>query len=277
MLTELLIDLIAAAISRIILASPIIIIVLLIVNGKKSPKKKPQNKQTNSKGPYGTGWIWNNKTQKWEYAPARKPEKNINPTFEEWRAQKEQQEINSTPANSKTEQGTYRYDYIHIPDEETSFNQTYTTSAARSTAAPKEPEPLRQELKHDEPPKTGYEEAYEVTPLLTYNESRNFATLQTAANRKGYIICPKVRLADIITPRSGDKYYSHFGKIKSKHVDFAICNSKMKVLAVIELDDNSHNRPDRIERDNFVNSILEANGIKVIHTRHITDDILDDL
>ena len=51
----------------------------------------------------------------------------------------------------------------------------------------------------------------------------------------------------------------------------------MKVVAIVELDDNSHDRPDRKERDEKVDSILTANNIKIIHTRHITSDILDDL
>jgi len=90
-----------------------------------------------------------------------------------------------------------------------------------------------------------------------------------------------MRLADIVKPRTGefyDKYYeANFRRISQYHVDFTILNDRMKVVAIIELDDNSHDRPDRIARDEKVDSILEANNIKIIHTRHITDDILDGL
>ena len=40
----------------------------------------------------------------------------------------------------------------------------------------------------------------------------------------------------------------------------------MKVIIIIELDDNSHNRPDRIERDSFVNDVLQSNGYKLVRT-----------
>lgn len=244
---------------------------------------------------YPTGWTYNDKTGKWDppdylrkeskdkwrwdankgiwidqekeerLEKYRKYHEGRPPTFEEWKANREKQEIDSTPANTSTEQGTYRYDYIHLADEEVHIPKTAAAQNANKPVEANEPEKQ----------KTGYEDAYEATPILTYNESRNFKALQEAAYRKGYMICPKVRLADIIKPRSGDKYLSHFGKIKSKHVDFVVCDQRMNVLAVIELDDKSHDRPDRIERDQFVDSILEANGIKVIHTRHITDNILD--
>ena len=123
-----------------------------------------------------------------------------------------------------------------------------------------------------------YKDAYEAVNILTRNEKQNYITLKEAADRKGYIICPKVRLADIVKPRNDPEYMARFGKIKSKHVDFVIYNEDMsKLKAVIELDDSSHDRPDRIERDEFVDFILQDCGYKVIHTRYITPDILDNV
>ncbi len=130
----------------------------------------------------------------------------------------------------------------------------------------------------EEEPNTeyNYSECYQSRYLLTKNEWYAYKQLKEIADKKGYIICPKVRLLDIIEPRHGTKkYMSSLGKIQSKHIDFLICDQNLYIKAVLELDDNSHNRIDRIERDNFVNDILKSVGYKVIHTRGITENILD--
>lgn len=46
---------------------------------------------------------------------------------------------------------------------------------------------------------------------------------------------------------------------------------------IIELDDTSHDRKDRKERDNFVDEVVESVGYKIIHVRAITDDIINQL
>lgn len=118
---------------------------------------------------------------------------------------------------------------------------------------------------------------YEPIPLLTWNEKQNYMALRDAAEEKKLWICPKIRLADLIKPHDGEKYMSNFGKIKAKHVDFVICDREMNVKLIIELDDNSHYQKKRIERDKFVDKILTATGYKIIHTRAITPEILDNI
>lgn len=121
-----------------------------------------------------------------------------------------------------------------------------------------------------------FSEAYYAKELLTANELRAYAKLKQQADERSLVICPKVRLADIVHPREGDpNYFSHFGRIKSKHVDFVICNQLMIVLGIVELDDNSHNRRDRQQRDQLVDAILTSVGYKIIHTREITPNLLD--
>ena len=89
-----------------------------------------------------------------------------------------------------------------------------------------------------------------------------------------------MRLADLVTPtasRYDKSYMSYFGRIKAKHVDFVVFDQYMRPKAIIELDDSSHDRKDRQERDKFVNEILKDAGYKVIHTRYIWPDILDNV
>ncbi len=123
-----------------------------------------------------------------------------------------------------------------------------------------------------------YKMKYQSKRILTGNEQANYHNLKLAADRKNYVICPKVRLLDIIEPRQNQyRRQALLSKVQSKHVDFVICDQGMNIKAIIELDDRSHLRKDRIERDQFVDSILRDVGYKVIHTWRIQENILDDI
>ena len=71
-----------------------------------------------------------------------------------------------------------------------------------------------------------------------------------------------VRLADLIVVRRGlDQSARQVArnKIQSKHIDFVLCDKDTLVpVCCIELDDRSHQRPDRMKRDRFVERALEA-------------------
>lgn len=96
--------------------------------------------------------------------------------------------------------------------------------------------------------------------------------------KKELIICPKVRLLDLLEPRKDTQNYKTlFYKIQAKHVDFVICDQNLYVKAILELDDNSHNKKDREERDNFVDTILQDVGYKVIRTKYITEKTLQNI
>lgn len=119
---------------------------------------------------------------------------------------------------------------------------------------------------------------YQVKYLLTKNEWYEHKKPQKFANEKGLVVCPKVRLLDIIEPRRGENNYkSLMYKVHSKHIDFLICDQAMHIKAVIELGDNSHNQKDRQNRDAFVDQILTSVGYKVIRTHSITEDTLSEI
>lgn len=123
-----------------------------------------------------------------------------------------------------------------------------------------------------------YSDCYQPKYLFSKNEWHAHRKLKEIADRKGLIICPKVRMLDIVEPRKGEKdYKSLFYKIQAKHLDFVICDKGMRVLGVLELDDNSHEQQDRKDRDSFVDEVLESCGYKVIRTKYITETVLDGL
>lgn len=120
-----------------------------------------------------------------------------------------------------------------------------------------------------------YQTKYQAKYLLTKNEWYEYKKLHEVALKHNLQICPKVRLADIIEPRKGTgEWQKLFFKIQAKHIDFLICDYSLRILAVLELDDNSHKQADRQERDKFVDDILRSVGYKVIRTKSITDEVI---
>jgi very-short-patch-repair endonuclease len=77
----------------------------------------------------------------------------------------------------------------------------------------------------------------------------------------------KVSLGDIFYVKSNDasKHRIYTNKIDRKHVDFLLCNPKaVRPFLGIELDDKSHQRNDRQERDQFVDQVFAAAGIPLV-------------
>lgn len=121
-----------------------------------------------------------------------------------------------------------------------------------------------------------YTKQYQPKYLLSRNEWYQYKKLKEIADIKNLVICPKVRLLDIIEPRHDCySYKGCLGKISSKHVDFVICDQDMHIKAIIELDDSSHDTQKGKERDRFVNQTLTNVGYTVIRTRYINNNILD--
>lgn len=80
------------------------------------------------------------------------------------------------------------------------------------------------------------------------------------------MVCPKVSLDDVFFVSSPDENYAAWNKINRKHVDFLVCSAhSLRPLFGIELDDSSHQRPDRMERDQFVNQVFHAAGLPLAH------------
>ena len=62
----------------------------------------------------------------------------------------------------------------------------------------------------------------------------------------------------------GQNWSGAFSKINGKSVDFLICSNSMKPIVAIELDDSTHNSPNRQKRDMFVNSIINNADIALL-------------
>jgi hypothetical protein len=114
----------------------------------------------------------------------------------------------------------------------------------------------------------GPSSTYEAVPAFLSAAERSFFGVLRQSLKEEYYIFPKVRLADIARParnpsRSG--WQSAFNRICGKHVDFVLCDpASLHIVAIVELDDRSHERFDRGFRDSFVDSVLSDAHIPVL-------------
>ena len=78
--------------------------------------------------------------------------------------------------------------------------------------------------------------------------------------------CPKVNLADVFFVVRPNENQSYRNKIDRKHVDFLLCDATtMRPRLGVELDDKSHQRADRRERDAFVDQVFRTAGLPLLH------------
>lgn len=108
--------------------------------------------------------------------------------------------------------------------------------------------------KNDEKEKNYFEGKLNKT-ILTKNELNFYNQLKLVTDKYNLIIFCKMRVADLISTNN----ISEFNKIKSKHIDFTICNKETNPLLFIELDDSTHNnyrnKQNDIKKDNIFYSI----------------------
>jgi len=106
--------------------------------------------------------------------------------------------------------------------------------------------------------------------LLTPPEKAFFRFLVKAVGSRAHV-CPKVRIADILDVARGfhskEDQDRAFRMIAQKHVDFAVMDNHGQVRFAVEVDDSSHDRADRRERDVFVNNAFGSSGITLVRVK----------
>ena len=104
--------------------------------------------------------------------------------------------------------------------------------------------------------------------LFTPAERSFFGVLEQAVAGQ-FKVFGKVRLGDLIQPAKGLTQSRRTGlrnSIQQKHVDFVLCRpDTLEVAGVVELDDASHGRKDRADRDDLVDKALGSAGIPILH------------
>ena len=121
------------------------------------------------------------------------------------------------------------------------------------------------------PIKNGPSDLYGVStmtrrPLLTVTETTFFRALQDAVGTR-YIIFTQLPLWTMIDTATDDNRLATIvqNRISLRRVDFVLVDPvTLEPQAVIELDDRSHEREDRVKRDIFVASVLKQVGIPLV-------------
>lgn len=109
----------------------------------------------------------------------------------------------------------------------------------------------------------GGKHRYESRRFLLTKGERAFYGVLLASVPPDVAVFAKVRLADLMTPRSGKGWQTAFNRIAAKHVDFALCGvHELEVRACVELDDKSHQS--RGDRDRLVNECFASAGIPLL-------------
>lgn len=105
--------------------------------------------------------------------------------------------------------------------------------------------------------------------LLNIPERQFFEELQKMLPEK-YIAYPQIVLGSIVDVKSGVRSFKKYhSKINKKTIDFVVFDKKyLQPVLGIEYDGKTHERSDRIERDNFVDDVFQTVGLPILHIKH---------
>jgi hypothetical protein len=109
---------------------------------------------------------------------------------------------------------------------------------------------------------------YVLGDALFTAAERSFLGVLDQAVGNEYRVFGKVRVADVVAVAKGTPkplWQKAFNQISAKHFDFVLCRpNDLKPVCVIELNDQSHSKENRQERDKFLERVCTAAGIPLI-------------
>lgn len=99
--------------------------------------------------------------------------------------------------------------------------------------------------------------------IITLNELNFYTILIEIVKEMDMILFSQVALYNIIETKNNNQ--AAFNKIRSKTIDFVIVDkNNCRIKLCIELDDYTHKKQDRIERDKFINKLFDDLNINLI-------------
>ena len=109
---------------------------------------------------------------------------------------------------------------------------------------------------------------YKVSKRFLSESEHSFYLVAKKVLGEHYMVCPQVSLSAVFIVTTHRSFWSDFHRISQKRVDFIVCDAlTMQILFGIELDDSSHQRPDRVERDDFVNHVFQFAGLPLVRVK----------
>lgn len=116
------------------------------------------------------------------------------------------------------------------------------------------------------------EDPYYKRKVLTNPEQILYNRLYKAL--PDYMILAQVPLSQILRVKKGYNFYQWNNRINRMSVDFTVCRKDSSIVAVIELDDSTHQRKDRQDADAKKDKALNSAGIRII--RYSVNNIPDE-
>lgn len=114
---------------------------------------------------------------------------------------------------------------------------------------------------------------YKEVQLLTPNEHFFFQSVKEIFKANGLFLCPKVRMEDFIWTDwetynlTWQQEQAARNRIKSRHIDFLICDEDMRIQGGIELDDSSHYDENAQKKDNFKDNVYQKTGFRCFRVK----------
>jgi very-short-patch-repair endonuclease len=105
--------------------------------------------------------------------------------------------------------------------------------------------------------------------LMSKTESDFFIKLERVVSERYYVF-PQVHLSAILDHRvKGQEWKYAFSHINGKSVDYVLCSRvTLEPTCAIELDDYTHDKPDRRERDTEVERIFEVANLPLVRFKN---------
>jgi hypothetical protein len=104
--------------------------------------------------------------------------------------------------------------------------------------------------------------------IMTKAENTFYKKMQEITGERYYIV-PQAHLSMFLNHKVGNQSRrGSFAVINGKSVDFLLCEKETsRPILAVELDDHTHNRSDRVERDKLVEEILHNSDILLVRFR----------
>lgn len=117
--------------------------------------------------------------------------------------------------------------------------------------------------------------------VMTQVEGEFFKRLNAAVSER-YLVFPQVHLSALLDHRvKGQDWRIAFRHINGKSVDFVLCDkTTLQPVYALELDDFTHNRRDRAERDAEVERIFKEARLPLVRFKSLnvsSDEIVQSL
>lgn len=134
----------------------------------------------------------------------------------------------------------------------TTFNSSHETSNRKNREVVRNYETLS--VQHEA------EKRYEAKDaFITECEKKFFEAIRSVVG-ENYIVQPQINLASIVNKTTADKYRNEL----FRNIDFGVFDKDYKLLVLIEINDPSHDREDRRNRDDKVKKICNEANIPLV-------------